>query len=105
MFISNIDWIVTDEEIIERIKSLSIKELSQLITLPLDISCIDLNYFILNEFRNNSKALYKLCQLPKIVEVPKEINDIFVSNNNISILTDWLSDTYGYFFNDYVIVL
>lgn len=104
IILKDIDWIVTEEEILEKIGVLSINEIVQLITLPLDIPCNELKQFILNEFKINPKALRKLCQLPEEVEVPKEVSNIYhTDDNDLSILTNWLSDTYGYFFYSYII--
>lgn len=96
----DVDWIISEEEIMERIQKLSPeKRIQSFGPIVSAMSNTDLTYFIYKE----PGISRKLCELPETITIPDEVVDVAIDEQSLSVVTDYLADTFGYFINGYKI--
>lgn len=99
-----IDWDIDKEEIIEKISELSDEEAAQIlgiaIKLFIKMSKSEIEDYAIYHFRHIPGALNDLFGLPQEIKIPTSFN-IESEDDDMSDVTEWISDEYGYCINGY----
>lgn len=97
---TNIDWNVSDEEIMTVLDSLTAKEAAKRLGVPYNtyanMTTNERHDYAFDVFRHNAADRAEFVFLPDEVTLPEEAVDWEDDE-----ITDYLSDKYGYFINGY----
>ena len=99
-----IDWDIDKEEIIEKISELSDEEAAQILGIAIErfikMSKEDIKDSFMSKFHRQPGALDDLFGLPQEIKIPTSFN-IESEDDDMSEVTEWISDEYGYCINGY----
>lgn len=97
----NINWAVDMDEIMEYVGSMTCEEAASALEIPKEryenMNDEERNDYIYDMFHHHKLDKAEFMGLPDEVEIPKEVEVEFLEkDNDFDIITDYLSDTYGY---------
>ena len=97
----NINWSIDYDEVYEKLDDMTVDKAAAALEIPkgryANMSTEERHDYAYDFFRHDPGALDEFLELPSEVEIPKDIEDL--SDDNV--ITDWLSDTFGYCIEGY----
>jgi hypothetical protein len=100
----DIDWNYEIEEVSAQLDNLTYENAAARLGIPKDryanMTTDERLDYALDVLRHNKTTVADFFNLPEEVEIPEEL-EITDINDDMSDVTDWLSDEYGFYINGY----
>jgi len=96
----DIDWSIESEEIFEILDAMTVEKAAEALAISKDryaaMTTEERHDYAYDMFHHHRLSAAEFAGLPDEVELPPELGDA-----EEDAITEWLSDTYGYFLNGY----
>lgn len=102
--VSNIMWSPDEEILIEQLENVSEEKAAKAMEIPLDryknmtySERLDYLYDMLRHNRASDYILTEVLDMPNTVVLPKEVVKEAIEDHDVEVISDYLSDKYGFF--------